>query len=208
MIHALIRESCQCLRRPFYSEASTFIFRHHRPKHVIDSNMFEQVLQVMVQQGASMDTLRSELNETRSDFKRRLDDRDQQLRSARAEINELREEKNELAASLDKLISENAMLKAKAEGKKETGQGFVPIQDHERALKRIQDEARSSVQLAEAERSRLTVELKQYQIRNAQLQNQVDAKSYPEEVLEELTAQLRHAILDALENGGFAKQAC
>lgn len=167
--------------------------------------MFEQVLQVMVTQGASMDSLRSELSSVRSDFKKQLADRDQQLREYKAEVQRTREEKESLNTFLDKYATENASLKAKAEGKHPADQRYVSIHDHERTVKRIQEEARSSVQQAEAELSRLTVHLKQFQIRNAQLQNQVDARNYPESVLDELTEHLKQAVLEALENGTFLK---
>lgn len=177
---------------------SSSIDMHGRSKQIVDTKTFEQILQVLVQQGAALDSLRSELDRSRQERRHELEYRDARLRLAGKELHSLHAAKDRSDTELKALLEELAAYKAYDE--EPVSPGVLSMEDHNRIVLRIKDDARARVDNIEAEKSYLTLQLSRLQIQVAQLQNQIDDRSYPEEVLEELTKTLRHTIIETCQS--------
>ena len=160
---------------------------------------FEQILQVMVQQGAALDRLREELDQYRQECRQELEYRDARLRSAEKELRSLRADKERALSELEELEEELGALRAADEGP--TSPNVLSREEHERIVSRIKDDARARVENVEAQKSHMAIQLSQLQIQVVQLKNRLDDKNYPEEVIEDLTKTLRYTIIETCKNG-------
>ncbi|KAI5120732.1 hypothetical protein M0805_006438 [Coniferiporia weirii] len=176
----------------------TSIETHEKSKHYIDSRTFEQVLQVMVQQGAALDNLRAELDHLRQEHRQELEHRDARLQFAEQQAHIIRSDKEKAIAALEALHTEYTPLKAS--GKRWSDPSSLSLVEHERIIRRAEDDARTRVERAEAEKSRLAIQLTRFQIEVAQLRNQIDDRTYPEEVLQALTTKLQQAVMGSCQS--------
>ena len=173
--------------------------RASRSRPHVDSKTLEQILQVLAQQGAALDSHRTELEHVRSEYSENLRNRDERIKANETLVHTLQAEKERANAELEALRLELSVHEASEAD--ELNIEVVPIDEHERIIKRVKDDARARIELAEAEKSRFALQQKRYQIEIAQLRNQVDSRTYPEEVLHALTAQLQQAVVDSCHNG-------
>lgn len=153
----------------------------------------------MVQQSASLDNLRSELNHVRLEYREELQARDERVKQNEGRVCSLEADIGRANAEIESLRLECAALEAS--GLESSELKMMPLEEHGRILRRVEDDARARVELAEAEKSRFALQQKRFQIELAQLRNQVDGRTYPEEVLQAVTTQLQQAVLDSCRNG-------
>lgn len=166
---------------------------------MVDMKTFEQILQVMVQQGTTVDNYRRELEQLRQDYRQEVGGRDARLRLAEKEIHVLRIDRDKAVASVEALYAQISALKSS--GRHQEDPEILSMEEHSRILLRVKEDARARIENMEAEKSHLTLQMTRLQIQVAQLRTQVDNRSYPEEVLEELTRTLRVAVIEACQNG-------
>ncbi|KAH8115635.1 hypothetical protein DFH11DRAFT_1586100 [Phellopilus nigrolimitatus] len=176
---------------------SASVETHGKSRRYIDSKTFEQILQVMVQQSVALDNLRAELSHLRQERREELEHRDARLRIAEKQARILRAEKEKAVATSEELQAECIALRSF--GKEHTDAGSLSFHEHKRIVQRLEDDATARVENAEAEKSHLTLQLTRFQIEIAQLRNQVDDRSYPEEVLQELTERLQRAVEESCQ---------
>ncbi|KAL5488467.1 hypothetical protein ACEPAI_6585 [Sanghuangporus weigelae] len=186
-------------------EHSTPAKSFSRSNQQVDMRTFEQILQVMIQQGAALDRLHEELDQYRQECRQQLEYRDTRLRLAEKELLSLRADKEKTMSELEELEGELGALKAIDE--EPTSANVLTREEHDRIVRRIKDDARARIENIEAQKSHVTVQLSQLQIQVAQLKNQIDDKSYPEEVIENLTQTLRHTIIETCKNADVEAQA-
>ncbi|KAL5508672.1 hypothetical protein ACEPAH_6293 [Sanghuangporus vaninii] len=176
-----------------------------RSNQQVDTRTFEQILQVMIQQGAALDKLHEELDQYRQECRQQLEYRDARLRVAEKELRALRADKERTMSELEELEEELGALRAADE--EPTSANVLTREEHDRIVRRIKDDARVRIENIEAQKSHVTVQLSQLQIQVAQLKNQLDDKSYPEEVIEDLTKTLRYTIIETCKNADVEAQA-
>ncbi|KAL5530842.1 hypothetical protein ACEPAF_7100 [Sanghuangporus sanghuang] len=176
-----------------------------RSNQQVDMRTFEQILQVMIQQGAALDKLHEELDQYRQECRQQLEYRDARLRVAEKELRSLRADKERTMSELEELEEELGALRGVDE--EPTSANVLTREEHDRIVHRIKDDARLRIENIEAQKSHVTVQLSQLQIQVAQLKNQLDDKSYPEEVIEDLTKTLRYTIIETCKNADVEAQA-
>ncbi|KAL5512185.1 hypothetical protein ACEPAG_3470 [Sanghuangporus baumii] len=176
-----------------------------RSNQQVDMRTFEQILQVMIQQGAALDRLREELDQYRKECRQQLEYRDTRLRLAEKELLSLRADKEKTMSELEELEEELGALRAIDE--EPASANVLTREEHDRIVRRIKDDARARIENIEAQKSHVTVQLSQLQIQVAQLKNRLDDKSYPEEVIENLTKTLRCTIVETCKNADVEARA-
>lgn len=155
----------------------------------------------MVQQAATLDTLRVELDHLRRETRQELEQRDKRLRLAKAELCGVREEKDQAMAEVESLRAEYAAVKAGKQKATSSEFDVLSLDEHKRIMKRLEEEARRRLQSVEADNGHLAFQMTRLRIELAQLKNQVDDRRYPVDVLDSLTGKLKEAISESDDNG-------
>lgn len=165
--------------------------RRSQPR--IDSKTLEHVLQVLVQREVMANNLRLELDNLREEHKQEIEHRDARIRSTEAQLDSLRNEYEVVAADNEALNIKLASLRATDHPYSRTR--LLSVDEHKRIVQRVEAGAKALVDSVEAEKTLLVVQLKKQQIQAAQLRNQMDERSCPEDFLQDLVKNLKYDLV-------------
>lgn len=137
--------------------------------------------------------LRLELDNLREEHKQEIEHRDARIRSTEAQLDSLRNEYEVVAADNEALNIELASLRATDHPYSKSR--LLSVDEHKRIVQRVEAGAKALVDSVEAEKTCLVVQLKKQQIQAAQLRNQMDERSCPEDFLQDLVKNLKYDLV-------------
>lgn len=166
----------------------------------IDNEELEAVINLIIQQNAALDNLRSEFDRFRQETKEELEWANKKARLAESQSRTLRRDIQQAVASNEYLRAENSAFKTSPG---HTNSNMLALVEHQQIVKHLEDEARKRTDFLEAEKGHIAVQMAQLQIQLAQARNYISERSYAKPALLSLTENIKLALAEQLLQGMF-----
>lgn len=149
----------------------------------------QHILQILARQAIATDRQRRELEHLREEYNQELSRKTTQLRYTEAQLYTARDERDKLFSSLERMRAEMSSMRQRG-----AAPGSIPLDEHRKLLKRVEDMAKNRTAIIEGEKGELVFHMSKLRIELAQLRNQLEEQRFPDDMEAVLTDRVLQAV--------------